>query len=462
MTLRRLMMISAAILSLTGCGGGEGSGATSGGSSSPTPASTATPPSPTPSPSPTISALSLSPMLARIYFYPNGYPTWDNMSFIVFSDRQGQYPSASPLFSKVEGPVSPEYANFEKSSYGVDPATNILSSFRGSATATVISPVTHMLAIRNDQLALKDQLGLTVGTGTGFAIDRNLETFNPVSALSSADANTKADGERLLARQLRLTAMACAVAHLGRGVSQVRYLDCNFDAVANHLANYPRATAFDESSISMLLTRNAGGTAFPAAVISATSRVITRYLSMIPDRVSSRAELIRYQMAAAGYLVPLVSEISLDSSTAAASRADAITPDDMRAATARYGEALTYPTDARYFPAPDFYRLTQSGTFVVRAAFSGGNTGSDGPFTYNDAHLEPADGTYLLPRGLQTLISIEVPAANAGEIRAVLNADGSVTMTSLGTFTGVTYFDYVTRHEKGDTARGRVYVWVGQ
>lgn len=401
-------------------------------------------------------------MLARIYFYPSGYPTWDNRSFVVFADRQGLYPSGSPLSSKVEGPASPDYASFEKSSYGVDPSTNILGGFRGSATATVISPVTHMLAIRGDQAALKDQLGLTVGMGTGFTIDRNLETFNPASALSSADANTKADAERLLARHLRLNALACSVARLGRSISQVRFLDCNFDAVANHLANYPRATAFDESSIAMLLTRNTGDTVFAAAVMSATSRIIALYLSAIPDRVSSREELVRYQLAAAGYLVPLVSEISLDSTGAAAIRANAITLDDMRAATARYGEALTYPADARYFPAPDFYRLAQGGTFVVRASFSGGNNGSDGPFTYNDAHLEPVDGTYLLPRGLQTLVSVEVPPTNASEMSAVLNSDGSVTMSALGTFKGITYFDYVTRHEKGDTARGRVYVWVGQ
>lgn len=460
MTLRRLMTISTAVLILSGCGGGDGSGGASGDNSSPTPEYTP-PPSPTPSPSPTISAVSFSPMLARIYFYPKGYPTPDSV-FVTFSDRQGQYPSVSPLSSKVEGPFSPDYAGFEKSSYGVDPSTNILYGFRSSASATLISPVTHMLAIRNDQAALKAQLGLTVGTAAGFAIDRNFETFNPVSALASADANTNADGERLLARHLRLGAMACAVARLGTGFSQVRFNDCNFDAVAAHLANYPPATAFDEASISALLTSNTGGRVFPAAVISATSRIIALYLSMIPDRVSSREDLARYQLAVAGYLVPLVSQISLDLSGTTATQANAITLDDMRAVTARYGEALTYPADARYFPAPDFYQLAKGGTFVVRAAYPVGSTGSDGPFTYNDAHLEGADGFYFLPRDVQTLVSVEVPTANAREISAVLNADGSVTMAAVGTFTGVTYFDYVTRHQKGDTARGRVYVLVGQ
>lgn len=460
MTLRRLMVISAAILSLSGCGGGDGSGGDSGSSAPPTTAFTPAP-SPTPSPSPTISAVSFSPMLARIYFYPRGFLAPES-AFVVFSDRQGQYPSSSPLSSKVEGIVRADYAGFEKSSYGVDPSTNILYGFRSPANATVISPITHMLAMRNDQAALKDQLGLTVGTATGFAVDRNLETFNPVSALASADANTRADGERLLARHLRLSAMACATSHLVGAVSQVRFIDCDFDAVAAHLANHPRANAFNEASIAALLASKAKDRVLPAAVMSATSRIVALYLSMIPDRVSTREDLVRYQLAAAGYLVPLVSQISGDLSGDAATLANAITLDGMRAATARYGEALTYPADARYYPAPDFYQLARGATFVVRAAYGGGSNGSDGPFTYNDAHLEGADGFYFLPRGVQTLVSVEVPAANVGEISAVLNADGSVTMAAVGAFTGVTYFDYVTRHEKGDTARGRVYVSVGQ
>ena len=398
-------------------------------------------------------------MLSRIYFYPHGFSPPET-TFVVFSDRQGHYPSPSPLLADVYGSFDPNFASYAKSSVGIDPSTNIVYGFRAPPTAKLISPITHMLTLGTQQLVLKDQLGLTAGSGAGLSVDRDLETFDPVQALASSDIATRADGERILARHLRLNAMACAASHLGRTAYPVRFLDCDFDMVGAHLAEYPRTSAFDYSSISTLLLRNTRGSVFKPEIISATTHVITLFLSLIPDRVSTPTEIAKYQLATAGYLAPLVSEISLDGTSQSANRAMSITLEEMRQAVIRYGEIPIFTPDARYFPAPDFYRMTPGTTMVVRASYNGGNTIADGPFTYNDMHLSPDASSYFTTLGVKVLISLEIPTANTNEVNAHLNADGTVSVTALGNFTGVTYFDYVTRHEKGDVARGRVYVWV--
>jgi hypothetical protein len=56
---------------------------------------------------------------------------------------------------------------------------------------------------------------------------------------------------------------------------------------------------------------------------------------------------------------------------------------------------------------------------------------------------------------------VTLPPVNAAEVSAVLNADKTVAITALGSFTGVTYFDYTVRlNFTGETRTGRVYVIV--
>jgi hypothetical protein len=43
------------------------------------------------------------------------------------------------------------------------------------------------------------------------------------------------------------------------------------------------------------------------------------------------------------------------------------------------------------------------------------------------------------------ITAVTVPSANAAQVSAVFNGDGSVRINALGTFTGVTYFDDTVR-----------------
>lgn len=459
MMVRCLLFLGTAIFLLSGCGGSGDSG---GSAVALPPSSSATPtptPTPTPPPTATISAVAMSPMLSSIYFYPYGFSSFER-AFAVLSDRQGHYPSVSPLLADVNGPFDANFASYAKSAYGIDPSTNIAYRFRASPTAKLISPITHMLTLGTGQIVLKDQLGLNAGSNAGLSVDRDLETFDPFQALSSSDIATRADGERILARHLRLNAMACAASQFGFTAYPVSFLNCDFDKVGAHLAEYPRATAFDYSSISTLLLRNTRGSVFKPEIIPATTHVITLFLSLIPDRVSTPTEIAKYQLATAGYLAPLVSEISLDGTSKSANRAMSITLEEMRHAIMRYEEVPIFSPDARYFPAPDFYRMTKGTNIVVRASYNANNTAGDGPFTYNDIHIHPMPSSIFTTLGEKFITAVEVPTTNTNEVHAHLNADGTVSITALGNFTGLTYFDYVTRHEKGDVARGRVYVWV--
>jgi hypothetical protein len=145
-------------------------------------------------------------------------------------------------------------------------------------------------------------------------------------------------------------------------------------------------------------------------------------------------------------------------SAAAASAISALTTTNILDATQRYAEQLPFDSNDNFFPVPDFFEMSQGSSILAPSQVSGASYLA---LNANDLHASASDtGANFLP-GISTVTSVEVPSANQGQIRAVLGSDGAVTITALGNYIGVTYFDYVVQHQRGDVKKGRVYVNIG-
>jgi hypothetical protein len=193
-------------------------------------------------------------------------------------------------------------------------------------------------------------------------------------------------------------------------------------------------------------------------VISAAAHLIDAYAVTIGVRVNSREQAARFMIGVKGYLIPELTRLLKANSAAAATQVLAVNTATILSETARYADQAPFDANDSFFMSPDFYVLAQGGSKLVDATDIGFN--GDGPFTSNDLHLRPTPTSGPFFPGKSTITAVTVPSANAAEVSAVLNADGTVLIRAAVAFTGVTYFDYTARHDQGDVETSRVYVRV--
>ncbi|MBO9669970.1 MAG: hypothetical protein J7485_05590 [Sphingobium sp.] len=436
---------------LAGCGGS---------SSSPTP-SVSPPtqtPTPTPPPGPTISVVGGSTTIANIFFFPPGQG-YDGLSSAVPTSVRGYYPAIDTfLGAATSGTIPTNYADLKKVASTIDSAANVGAVFRAPEASRVISPISHMLSQSPDQAKLKSQLGLSNGP-YALQVDRDLFTFDPVAAIGSGDPVARADGERILAQHVRLMALACGIGILRGGNSPEPMRDCDYSRVARYLGQSGASYVFTEANLALFYRNWIYDTAtqMPAERVERAAHVLRLYLELIPERLATRAQSAQLQIGIFGYLFHKLDAIGVGNSTDALS----LTSSDVANAIARYSETLTYGQNARTYPFPDFYRLARGETFTAdkvvtyKRAFTE-EVNRARLFAYNDLYSDR-----VFTDSLATIAAVEVPSQNSSEISAVLNPDGSVTMKAGSNFSGVTYFDYISRHpETGALARGRVYVTI--
>lgn len=406
-------------------------------------------------------------MLAEFRFYPTGFSVNAADYSSASGDRQGRYPiqSGQSLFRVISnGLPSANYAAIDKFVFGIDSAGSMLFANRAPADATVISPLTTLLVGNNSEAKLETQLGIN-GSLFGLSSDRAIKTFVPLDALTSTDAAIAADGERLLAHHIRVMAVAAAFEHMNSGRSDPSGLKFyNMDGVRAYLDTAGAQFIYTNANMSALLSTVNFGGIFPPPVyrpdvISAAAHLVNAYASTIGVRISNRQQAARFTLGIWGYLVPELTRLLRANDAATAVEILAVNNQQILDATARFSEQLPFDQNDNFFPAPDFYPIARGGVYIVPAVDAGSN--GDGPLNSNDIHIEPdiTSGGHFFP-GTSQVTAVTVPQGNAGEVSAVLNGDGTVTIRPAAAFTGVTYFDYTVRHSRGDIKQGRVYVMV--
>lgn len=445
---------------LAACGGEDGV-------MSPPPApSIPVPPVPVPPLVPLV-AVGASTMLADLRFYPGGFNPFANDQYSVPTDRTGRYPGSTLLPLNGVGVRSPDYAIHEKSAAGLDTAGPFYVFAQAPADAVIISPLTHLIRSGSTEARLEIQLGIS-GSLFGLQADRDLRTFSATDAVASTDAAVAADGERLFAHHLRVHLLTAALNSFGPREQNPVGFD-TFLPWQTHTPGPGLGTCLASAPVSFIYTNQnmvALLRCFPGIangsygddVLSAAAHLINAYAAAIPVRISSRAQAARFMIGIKGYLVPELTRLLRINDATAAARVLAITSTEVLAQTARYAEQLPFDVNDSFFTVPDFYTLPQGGSKLVDATDIGFN--GDGPFTDNDMHLRASDGATPFQPGGSSITAVSVPAANAGEVSAMLNPDGTVLIQAVGGFTGATYFDYTAQHPRGDVEQGRVYVRV--
>jgi hypothetical protein len=228
----------------------------------------------------------------------------------------------------------------------------------------------------------------------------------------------------------------------------------DYQSLGAYIAAHNGAFLFDNSEMSRFLASLDPAGRYRPDVISAAAHLVDAYSAAIGVQLADTDQAARFTLGIRGWLLDEVDLLLRANTAAAAAAASAVTSQQILDRTVRYRETLPFPAAGFFFPAPDFYSLAAGGQLVVptQGNFS---TGA------NDFYANGPTGSIGFFPGTNETLSVSVPAANAGQVSAVLRGDGTILVTALGGFTGVTWFDYAVRHtDGGDQGAGRVYVTV--
>lgn len=460
----RIGVSLASIIALASCGGGSG-GSAGGTPPTPVPTPPAPPPPPPPPPPVVISAVSSFAMIGQFRFFRTGSASnVNNADYGSFpSDQGGFYPRQNtPLVETLfSGSVPANYATVEKLAFGFDTASGLYSGSAAPADATVISPVTNLLLGTNTEAKLERQLGISSGLFS-LATDRPIKTFSPSLAFASSDPSESADAERLIAHQLRILAVTAALGYMGgNGLDPSGFRLREVEVLQRFLDTAPDQFIYTNDRMSQILRASPyTRSTYTDEVISAAAHLVDAYCSSIGVRTSTPQQAARWQLGIWGYLIPELTRLLKANNSVVAAEILAVNNSQILDATQRYNEQIAVSASQGFFPQPDFYPIAVGGTYLVPAVDEGSN--GDGPLNSNDLALRSSATNGIGGGALATTVTaITVPAGNATQVSAILNADGTVRINALGTFSGVTYFDYTVRlNYTSETRQSRVYVIV--
>lgn len=452
--MRRVVLGGVALLGFAtaACGGGGSSGS---GSPAPTPAPSVAPvPTPTPTPSPA-QALNTAGTPCFAVMYPAADRLPSQIAGGAFCGRDGRFgPGVTPISYDGYGSVRIEQFNdYFVDVVGIEPAGATYIRFTAPKGSTVFSPVTSLLAYVGDQAAVKQALGLDIGA-FALAVDRELTTFNPVTALASDDPTTHADGERLLAANLRV--LAATIPFSGTSTYFPSF------PVYQELGNWigaNRGFLFNDEGMSRYLTSRLSST-YDAKVISAMAHLINTYARVIPVRLMDEGTDRQMMLGIHGFLDLEIRRLLVGNSSVAADAVLPLSIFQVTAATQIFHDAPPFPTTGNFFPSPNF--VETSGNSLIVQADQAASGGANESLVSNDlfARNTAQGGAGFFP-GNSVVTGVTVPATYASSISAVLgtNAGGNtITISALAGFRGRVWFDYSVQHPTGQTGIGRVFV----
>jgi hypothetical protein len=474
------IVVSVLTLILAGCGGSSAPGG--GGSPAPAPAPA---PTPTPTPTPTVTTRVFGSSLAAalIDFTDGNFEAVGLFTALGFTARDGRY---SPGFANAIAAytglgTSPgaslqnDYSLFYKQIRAVDHETGILIEYDSPANFIMATPVTSMLVVNGTSEAkVEQQLGITGGP-LALTVNPNLSTYDAIQEIESGEPARVADGERMLAANLR--AMTLWVGLKATVEARAFLSPSNFNVLYSDNRAVPPGAPFNPTSAFCMRERPAefvferatlvamiacytqspvNGYVPPTGVrAEAIAHVISTYARAIPARLTTRAERARWLLGLRGYLVPLIGQIYNAPDDSVAQSALTITQSTVVNETSIYENHLRYNETGRFMPGPDFVTL-RSGTAISY---------SIAPIVNNDYVLSNEKvNTRGIDLAATRIIRLESAPDNTNKARTVLvliGPNGSeFTTTASPDFKGATYFDYFGRASNGEERLARVYIRV--
>ena len=454
-------------LALVSCGGGSGSSSST---PTPTPVPSPTPaPTPTPTPvatlpAPTIRAYT-SAVVAGEYFFES-----PDKSFFArgFSSRDGFY---YPGFvgqmldysftNNPAVPASSDFTTYDKTMEGFDQITSSFVYMTAPPDARVITPLTSMLG-PVDQTKLKIQFGI-VGTADGLQFsDPDLLTYDAISELQSGSPARQQDAVRMLGFHIRALALGLVLDYIMLGPNPYQGDVAQYSAIGSSFAPMPSRYLFNETDlVAVFKNSNINHRVFRDDVLTAAAHLVKVYGDAMSLDLRS-TNIAQYTNGVQGLLIRKIGELFRDNSAAAASAAMAMTSTRVITETTFYAPTLPFPTSGTLFTSTNFYTVKAGQPLTLRQTFAAAPTYDQFSYvpTWDDYRIntDNSSSSQRTPRLNST--SVLVPQAYSGDIKAELQADGTIVITPLSGFQGTAYFDYVGTAPDGEHQTGRAFVTV--
>ena len=450
--LGRSACMVAVLAVLASCGGESGSGGPVVTLPTPTPT-----PVPTPTPTPTavtFSVVAVGGAVAVVSFDTNGTgvagDAGDAASATTLGGEFGR--NAGVPADRITGTI-PATANVAMlASVIQDPVTGLpFGSMAAPAGATVISPISSLVAAHGDVSAVRASLGLDDGIDAVRSAT-NVLSFNPAQNLTSGDAAVAQDAARLTSANLQLLVMAILLKNTNGDPEDVGApLDFSSRYLAELIRDGTGARLTDRAVVLAALRksayRNLGETN-----LGRMADYVSGYFRAMP-------RLIRTETEARAWMHAFQFKVLADIRAADFLQSHPVMPGEaeIRSAASAFMDAPK-PAMTSFYTRTDYRELTGNSIEAqnYRATLDGCLSQYRLP-TCND--VIDYSGMEIVDNQPVARITA-VNAHDTALLSVLLRADGRVDLARVGTFTGLTWFSYTAQIANGATATGRVYVRV--
>lgn len=447
---------------LAGCGsGGSTPTPTSTPTPSPTPAPTPSPtPTPTPTPTPaapagiTLSSEAGAALVGAVQYGGNGQTArWA-------TDYSGHFPPSDGWLAGngiVTPGFTPDYTKplYPLSADGFDRNSQFLISTTAPAGATVVSPLTGLIAAVGSQDAVRPALQLDSGP---YAIPSSTDLLT-TSGVGTGSGPILAANVRLLA----LWRINDAV-HYGVGAYPQIYTPFNLvnrnEAIAAFIKANPAVQLYTEAGAQQLL-RASGAYGIDDASYQAFAHLVSIYAQATTAINADPGQAARYTLGIEGFLDYWIRQVRSKPTTAPTVLA--LTSADVAAAVSSFA-LPPFVSGGTFFAGPQFDFLSP-GASGGRANFDQSRLApasvtptygwAENEFTFNPATLN-FDSDFYTAR----IVGVTVPSAFAGKITASASGDTSLVYAAAAGFTGTAYFDYVVSDGSGHQTTARFFLVV--
>jgi hypothetical protein len=335
---------------------------------------------------------------------------------------------------------------------GVESAGSTLVVYRAPLGSRIFSPLTTILDVAGGQAAVKGAFGLDDGL-FALASDRDLTTFDTAAALASSDEALRREGARLVAANLRASAVASGIATFrSNEYDPYDFIATDYGEVGRWISSHP-GFLFENSAMSQLLQSLVPAARYRTDVVSAAAHLIDAYAAAIGVQVADTASAAQFTLGVPGYLQPELAALVQANTAEAAAAAQAVTVQTILNRTAPFRDTLPFPTTGFFYPTPNFFLAPSGTTLAIQCSNDPGKPS----IASRDAYANGPTGSIGFFGSTAQVLSVSVSPANAARISAVLEG-GSIKVSPVAGTSGTSYFDYIVRRSTGDEGVGRVYV----